>query len=1322
MHPPDPPLHLTATRIAEYFRFGCERQLRYDLVPSELRAGNLPGSETGSGPQRNGPGPGSALLLAVGKEWERRKLRHLYDRFDAARVLVAGWTPSGDPLRLPYDAVVDALKEPGEVELLVQPELRVSNLPRFARRFGIDPARVHLAPAAPDLIRIRRTSRGTLFQVIDIKASKEARISHFAQIAFYTLLLEEICAAERVETGKTDTRWGRVWARDGRGPARVALGAYRHHVARFLREDVQRIEQTAPASCAWHLTPRCTGCGYFDHCRREADSTDDLSRIVGITPLAKQVLHAKGIRTVRELATSFRRDTYTGCHALESQSSQLKQRAQALRYGKVFDVERSTHLMGPQEDLRVILTAESDPVTGLCFALGIRADAREARRSDGERGRVFLATSGTPAAERKMLRAWLVELGAVFRMGQEVRHGSGGRAATVHVFVYDRTELGLLRGLFQRHIAEPGTQPALDSVLQILSPDRGNGNAGGPQIPGTVLVDVVAALFAPPVPYSYDLSSLSACLAPPEDPWVHSPSADYSRPLSSQVPFERIHDVWQRCDASPDNVRHSGAVRDEIQRTVTSKLAAIDSVIRAVRGRDARAPRLLLRAEPLTAGGAEGPIADPTLEALRVFTEMEAAEQALAIRALHALPAVERAQRFECIRGLELVDRRDDGSLVFEFDAGCRDVKFRPGDFNLVLTNDDGRTLLDTDRQPWKRRALMVELVEFDLVASPPRVVLAPGSVSAFAKAERDGWLFLDRRCVLDRSSSDFNTHRVISTLRHLAAGAGEAAFVLDLLAGATASDDVSRSGRADFARCDILLPAAGAMGRPVLNPDQERAWRAALDQRLTLIWGPPGTGKTYLLAWALMGVAAAARAEKRPCRILVTAATHRAITNVLSRASRELQAAGIAAPFQLVKLRGSGSEADADLAGSLAELVPDTQLPALLRASDERGEPIVIGSTVWSLWKQMKASSRDGSADGDAPEEVVPGAPIRPWFDVVVIDEASQMRVADALIGLSAIRHGGQVILCGDDKQLAPIVRGQYDAQGSTLFGSVFSHFAANVAKMPLWESRRMNDALVRYPRRLFYPGLVSMCPAQRIALGAAALPDDPVDRLFHELFLQPDDAVVFCTYAGVRATARNPFEAQTVARIARLARTAHVDPETGEGFSDERFASHGLAVISPHRAQNSAILAELLTGGFSPGTLPVVDTVERMQGNEREMILVSYAVADREYAEREAEFLLNPNRFNVSITRARSKLIVFMSEAVLDALPSDEATLTESMAIKGYSAHCADAVREAQLPDGQGGQVRVRCHYRTLARRHDGAAIVCPGPESLDTCRPTS
>ena len=64
----------------------------------------------------------------------------------------------------------------------------------------------------------------------------------------------------------------------------------------------------------------------------------------------------------------------------------------------------------------------------------------------------------------------------------------------------------------------------------------------------------------------------------------------------------------------------------------------------------------------------------------------------------------------------------------------------------------------------------------------------------------------------------------------------------------------------------------------------------------------------------------------------------------------------------------------------------------------------------------------------------------------------------------------------------------------------------------------------------------------------------------------------------------------------------------------------------------------------------------------------------------EREAEFLLNPNRFNVSITRPRAKLVVLLGDAVLRTLPRDERVMAESMALKGYPAHCDGGTRAVE------------------------------------------
>jgi predicted RecB family nuclease len=1270
------PLRLTASQLSQHFRFRCERKLRWELAPA------------GEAPQQH-PRPGMGLLAAAGKAFERRKVAALARHFGPDAIRTGDFTPSGDARGVPFAEVLEVLCDPGPVRFLVQPRLELPDPEAFAARFGIDPAlAIDFAAAQPDLLRIGRWKDGRLrLGIVDVKWSRERAVHHFAQVAFYSFVLEEVVRATGLDA-RVDTRWGWVWNRGARAPRRFALAAYRHHVERFLHEELPRVAAMEPARAAWHLSPLCAGCGFFRHCRAEADAADDVSRIPGITPMARAVLHERGIRTVKQLNLGgLRAETYTGCHALESGESALKKRAQALSYRKLVEQEKQTHLLGDRERVRIVLTAEGDPVSGTVFALGFRAQRAGARpQSDA-----VISREGSVRGEREMLGDFLARLrDVVVSMLRAAGEGNGQRGEKpLHVFVYDRPELELLRGVLHRHLADAATQPAIAALAGLLFPASAGGAAGlraAAAAPGTVVVDAVSELFALPVPYALDLAAVSAALKPAEKAETWAPRADYGWPLGSQVAFERIHNVWRgRPHHTAAGTETPEQVREEIGRTVLAKLDAVDSVVRGVREQASRSrvPRMRLDgAGPAPAVSAE-PIADPVLETLRIFTELEAAAEALAIRALHTLPSRDRARRFECITGLEPVERVSDREWVFEFDPECREAKFRPGEFALVLTNDNGEMLAETDRKPWLRRKVMVELAAYDLAHERPRVRLV--SDYGFARLQAEGVLKFDRRCVLDRAEADFNTRRVVSTLRHLAAGHGEARFVRGLLDGQVAPDWLLKP----LDREAGWAETAGLAGRPVLNPEQEAAWRAAFERAMTIVWGPPGTGKTYLLAWMLLGLAAAARASGRPLRILVSAATHRAIANVLVRVARELAATGIPAPLRLVKLEGRGSEADREAAGAGVELVDDQKLETILEESDATGLPVVVGSTVWSLWKRMRAAS------GDA-EEPAPDVPIAPMFDVVVIDEASQMKVADSLIALSSLRRGGRVILCGDDRQLAPIVRGSYE-EGETLFGSAFAHFAGLFGRLALRESRRMNEPLVRYPRRIFYPGLVSVVPERRLSVSAEGVDlADPLDAALWELVFQPDDSVVLLTYEGVRGTAHNPFEAHLAARIALLARAGLREPATGAAYDPAAFREQALALVSPHRAQNSAILHELAAAGWAYEDLPIVDTVERMQGNEREMIVVSYAVADREYAEREAGFLLDPNRFNVSITRPRARLVVMLSEEILRALPRDERVMTESMAIKGYLRQPWRRVRQLDLPAPDGTPVRVTARIR--------------------------
>ena len=63
----------------------------------------------------------------------------------------------------------------------------------------------------------------------------------------------------------------------------------------------------------------------------------------------------------------------------------------------------------------------------------------------------------------------------------------------------------------------------------------------------------------------------------------------------------------------------------------------------------------------------------------------------------------------------------------------------------------------------------------------------------------------------------------------------------------------------------------------------------------------------------------------------------------------------------------------------------------------------------------------------------------------------------------------------------------------------------------------------------------------------------------------------------------------------------------------------------------------------------LKKINTVERLQGQDVRLIILSFAVSDPEYYSKVKSFLLNPNRLNVMISRAKEKDVILRSSDII-------------------------------------------------------------------------
>lgn len=119
---------------------------------------------------------------------------------------------------------------------------------------------------------------------------------------------------------------------------------------------------------------------------------------------------------------------------------------------------------------------------------------------------------------------------------------------------------------------------------------------------------------------------------------------------------------------------------------------------------------------------------------------------------------------------------------------------------------------------------------------------------------------------------------------------------------------------------------------------------------------------------------------------------------------------------------------------------------------------------------------------------------------------------------------------------------------------------------------------------------------------------------------------------------------------------------------------------MVVPHRAQRAALqqaFPELSV--IDPDTqMPArsaVDTVERFQGGERTVVLVSATESDRGYLLASAGFLLDPRRLTVAVSRAKRKMILVAARSVFSLFSPDEETFRNAMLWKNLlSQTCVD------------------------------------------------
>jgi len=1147
--------------------------------------------------------------------------------------------------------------------------------------------------------------------------------------------------------------------------------AFAYRLRRFFADELPRALAMPWRDLPWHVDNRCRHCDWLgypwrgedavgtsdpEHCYPAATFGSHLSRVAFLSRGARAALQAAGVDDLEALAQRAPDDTiFDAHHLLRTTRAVLAGRARALETGvaEVPPGVGTSAVLPRWADLSVFVTADFDPGSAVTLAFGIRArhvahrawgDPDPTPRAVKDHGpEVFLVDQKELAVERRELLGLLDRLRALM---DEAR--SDHADTTFQVYLWDSITWKHLCRVVGRHLDAILAERSLGHLAWLFPPEsvaRDHASASR-RSPVSVVKDAVRAVLAAPTPHFYSLLGVARSYHPAE----LAPSVArfhlhplFEDPLSDQIPPERAHEIWTRSSARGPWLQQAAI----LQETVSRRLTALEAVTERL-SHDLR-PHLADTA-PVVRVGPPRPIErlPPDSQLWYAHARLGEALAELEVFHLRAMPAAEREARFKSAR----LPRRLTGAAldealatfglaatperrVYALSPGSTQVSLKEGDFQLALSPEAMPGVLDRNlarflqgalpEAPtldlWKRSTVAdlcgVTLVAIDRDRGLVGLDLSPRWRELVERVEARGGLDLSHDVVLDPTHRAFFSPKLRKVLDAIA-WPERAERSPQVLRAMGQPEPTRRRFSRDSAAAEFLW-SPGAMHAAAatrdlpqvraaleadgvsLNASQWRAWTEALSRRLALVWGPPGTGKSATLRAILRGALIDARARGVGLRVLVTAPTYDAFDNVLEPALHGLRRALAGDVLMIRRLRSASKEPPRPELLPFDLVVARGATNALCARLDAREGLTLVAATAEQV-------SRLASLDDEGE--------VRPWFDLVLVDEASQMDVAHAAVALSCLAPGGAVVVAGDPRQLPPIHPAEPPAGLESMVGSIYAYLADRhgVPAVMLEENYRSNAGIVGFIRRAGYGAalrawspdlslsLLSPVPTERPADWPAALPwCEAWSRL-----LDPTHPTVCFVHPDEQSSQWNSFEADAVAALLRLlyGRLAHGlhgerNSLTGaskaggaKAYDAQNFWRKGVGVVTPHRAQQGLIVRRLRSVFAQEEAPPervraAVDTVERFQGQQRDVIVASFALGDPDLVGDEEEFLLRMERFNVMVSRARAKVIVLVSEAVVRHLAEDLSVLRGSQLLKGFVEGWCDAAETVYLARMEGG-----------------------------------
>jgi len=399
------------------------------------------------------------------------------------------------------------------------------------------------------------------------------------------------------------------------------------------------------------------------------------------------------------------------------------------------------------------------------------------------------------------------------------------------------------------------------------------------------------------------------------------------------------------------------------------------------------------------------------------------------------------------------------------------------------------------------------------------------------------------------------------------------------------------------------------------------------------LIIGPPGTGKTSIFARRLIEIY-----HKNNSNILVLAYTNRAVDELCEAINAAFGCKG----ENSRKYIRIGTEL------SCAETYRDRLLQNI---SDKARSREALRQEIESTRIFVSTlASINGRPELFSLKQ----------FDLAIIDEASQI-LEPQIIGL--LPRFNKFIMIGDHHQLPAIVLQKKQAAAirepelvaagiTSCAHSLFERLLRTCirnnwshAYAQLTVQGRMHEQIAAFPSTYFYPQAILPAAEWQLQPWVSSFPE--TDNLFLEQVSKKRIAFFSTEQLPLPGTTSktNIHEAEIITEIIRSIATVYA-------HDGRHFDTGKIGIIAPYRNQIALIRHKLAEADIPGYERIMVDTVERFQGSQRDVIILSFCVNRPQ----QLNFLCNLNdegtvdrKLNVSLTRARQQLFMVGNRQIL-------------------------------------------------------------------------